>query len=48
MAVAAHETEEELPAWSLPAGAGNSIQLPSAWPERVTREWAWEIGRAHV
>ena len=41
MAVAAHETEEELPAWSLPASAGESIQLPSAWPERVTREWAW-------
>jgi subtilisin len=41
MAVAAHETEEELPAWSLPADAGDSIQLPSAWPERVTRDWAW-------
>jgi subtilisin family serine protease len=41
MAVLAHESEEELPAWSLPAGAGESIHLPSAWPERVTREWAW-------
>ena len=41
MAVLAHETEEELPAWSLPAGADEAIRLPSAWPERVTREWAW-------
>src|SRR5947209_4069852 len=41
MAVLAHETEEELPAWSLPAGADEAIHLPSAWPERVTREWAW-------
>src|SRR5207247_2002538 len=40
MAVLAHETEEELPAWSLPAGADEAIRLPSAWPERVTREWA--------
>jgi subtilisin len=38
----AHEHEdEELPAWSLPATAGDSIRLPSAWPERVTRDWAW-------
>ena len=37
----AHESEEELPAWSLPASAGESIRLPSDWPERVTREWAW-------
>jgi subtilisin family serine protease len=41
MSVVAHETEEDLPAWSLPAGAGESIHLPSAWPERVSREWAW-------
>jgi len=41
MAVLAHEADEELPAWSLPASAGESIQLPSEWPERVTREWAW-------
>jgi subtilisin family serine protease len=41
VAVLAHEAEEELPAWSLPAGADESISLPSAWPERVTREWAW-------
>ena len=42
MSVLAHETdEEELPAWSLPATAGDSIQIPSTWPERVTRDWAW-------
>jgi len=37
----AHEGDEELPAWSLPASAGASIRLPSAWPARLTREWAW-------
>ena len=42
MSVVAHETDdEELPAWSLPAAAGESIRLPSTWPERVTREWAF-------
>jgi subtilisin len=42
MSVVAHETEdEELPAWSLPATAGEAIRLPSTWPERVTREWAF-------
>jgi subtilisin family serine protease len=40
VSVLAHETDEELPAWSLPATAGESIRLPSTWPERVTREWA--------
>jgi subtilisin family serine protease len=40
-AVLAHEADEELPAWSLPASAGDSIRLPSEWPERVTRDWAW-------
>jgi subtilisin len=40
-AVLAHEADEELPAWSLPASAGDSIRLPSEWPERVTSEWAW-------
>src|SRR5438876_704641 len=40
MDVFAHETEEELPAWSLPAAAGETIRLPSTWPERVTRDWA--------
>ena len=32
---------EPLPAWSLPAAAADRIALPYAWPERVTREWAW-------
>jgi subtilisin len=42
MSVVAHETDDEdLPAWSLPAAAGESIRLPSTWPERVTREWAF-------
>jgi subtilisin len=44
--VAAHAAEpdehEELPAWSLPADAVERIALASQWPERVTREWAWE------
>jgi subtilisin len=40
MSVVAHESDEDLPAWSLPATA-ESILLPSTWPERVTREWAW-------
>jgi subtilisin family serine protease len=42
VAVLAHETEEDLPAWSLPAAAGDTIRLPSSWPSRVTRDWAWE------
>jgi subtilisin len=42
VAVLAHETDEELPAWSLPAAAGDAIRLPSTWPGRVTRDWAWE------
>jgi subtilisin family serine protease len=41
VSVFAHVAEEELPAWSLPATAGESIRLPSIWPERVTREWAF-------
>ena len=40
MSVVAHEFDEELPAWSLPASAGDSINIPSGWPERMTREWA--------
>src|SRR5687768_2381931 len=32
--------ERQLPAWSLPAGAA-SLELPTDWPGRVTREWAW-------
>jgi subtilisin len=41
VSVVAHESGEELPAWSLPATAGESIHLPANWPERVTREWAF-------
>src|SRR2546423_4556764 len=33
------ELVEELPAWSLSAGAVERID--AQWPERVTREWAW-------
>jgi subtilisin family serine protease len=29
-----------IPAWSLEADRVEAIALPSAWPERVTREWA--------
>ncbi|MGH3103547.1 MAG: S8 family peptidase [Gaiellaceae bacterium] len=31
-----------LPAWSLAASALDGIAIPVEWPERVTREWAWE------
>jgi subtilisin family serine protease len=43
MTVLAHENEydEELPAWSLPADASESIRMHAGWPDRVTREWAW-------
>ena len=34
-------SEESLPAWSLPGDAVDKIALPTRWPERVTREWAW-------
>jgi subtilisin len=33
--------KRQLPAWSLPAGAAESLGAPMAWPGRVTREWAW-------
>ena len=33
--------ERPLPAWSLPAGTVESLALPTEWPGRVTREWAW-------
>jgi subtilisin len=33
--------ERQLPAWSLPAGTAESVALPTDWPGRVTREWAW-------
>jgi subtilisin family serine protease len=44
MSVLAHEIEddEELPAWSLPADASESIRIRAGWPERITREWAWD------
>ena len=41
MSVLAHESDEELPAWSLPAHASEAIRVGSAWTEPVTREWAW-------
>jgi len=43
MSVLAHEIgdDEELPAWSLPADASESIRMRAGWPEQVTREWAW-------
>jgi subtilisin family serine protease len=41
VSVAAHESGEELPAWSLSAEASRTIHLPSGWPEEVTREWAF-------
>jgi subtilisin len=30
-----------LPAWSLPSGRADELQLPDQWPERLTRDWAW-------
>ncbi len=33
--------QEVRPAWSLPAGAADSISLAVEWPGQVTREWAW-------
>ena len=41
MSVLAHELGDELPAWSLPASAGESIRVAGSWPQRVTREWAF-------
>src|SRR5262245_58570947 len=40
MAEAADETNEELPAWSLPSGAEE--RLAPAWPAGITREWAFD------
>jgi subtilisin len=34
-------TERPLPAWSLPSGTAESLELPTEWPGQVTREWAW-------
>jgi subtilisin family serine protease len=33
--------ERPLPAWSLPAGRAENLELPTEWPGRVTRDWAW-------
>jgi subtilisin len=41
VSVLTHEADEELPAWSLSAAAGDAMRLPANWPERVTREWAY-------
>jgi subtilisin len=35
------EEPADLPAWSLPAGAGERISIGAEWPERVTRDWAF-------
>jgi subtilisin family serine protease len=35
------EQPELRPAWSLPAGAAETISLPVEWPGEVTRDWAW-------
>src|SRR3954452_20831128 len=40
MSVLAHEADENLPAWSLPAAAGEAVNMPWTRPERVTRDWA--------
>jgi subtilisin family serine protease len=34
------ESYADLPAWSLPAGAGERIAIGVEWPDRVTRDWA--------
>ncbi len=41
MTVLAHESDEELPAWSLPASAEEALRVHSPWPPEVSREWAW-------
>lgn len=35
------ETDEELPAWSLPSAALADARVHPDWPEGVTREWAF-------
>jgi subtilisin len=44
VAAVAHESEEPVPAWSLPAHLRESIRIESEWPQQVTREWAWGGG----
>ncbi len=34
-----------LPAWSLPAGRADELQLPVEWPAQLTRDWAWGDSR---
>src|SRR5918999_3014844 len=41
MAEAVPAYERQLPAWTLPAGSVESLALPTDWPGRITREWAW-------
>jgi subtilisin len=40
--VAEPAPQRPLPAWSLPAGSAEALALPTEWPGRVTREWAWD------
>lgn len=42
MSIPEPDEGRQLPAWSLPADAVERIALPAAWPERISREWAWE------
>jgi subtilisin len=41
MAAESSIAAEPLPAWSLPAGSVADIGLQRAWPQHVTRDWAW-------
>jgi subtilisin family serine protease len=34
------DSEQALPAWSLPRDAVDRISVPANWPERITRDWA--------
>jgi subtilisin len=37
-----HREEKQLrPAWSLPAGQADKLEVPGEWPGEVTRDWAW-------
>lgn len=42
MSAVAHVANGDLPAWSLSADAAGRIEVPLDWPDRLTREWAWE------
>ena len=41
MATEDAQAPDPVPAWSLPGDTAERIALPSAWPARVTRDWAW-------